>query len=340
MPDPRNNHHALLRTENLVKYYPILGGVFLKEVASVKAVDGVSITVDKGETLGLVGESGCGKTTLGRAILRLEEPTSGSVYFNDENILDYNPEQLRSLRKKMQIVFQDPFSSLNPRKTVAHIIGEPLLVHGMGNRKERDARVLELMEVVGLRKEHMRRYPHQFSGGQRQRIGVARALALNPSLIVCDEAVSALDVSIQAQVINLLKDLQEEFDLTYLFISHDLSVVEHISDRVAVMYLGKIVESTTSDKLYRKPLHPYTQALLSASPLPDPQANRNRIILKGDVPSPIDPPSGCHFHTRCLFARDVCQNREPAYREVDKDHWVACFFAGSVGGFQVQSANL
>jgi len=262
------------------------------------------------------------------------------VYFNNENILDYNPQQLRSLRREMQIVFQDPFSSLNPRKTVAHIIGEPLLVHGMGNRKARNERVLDLLEVVGLRKEHMRRYPHQFSGGQRQRIGVARALALNPKLIVCDEAVSALDVSIQAQVINLLKDLQEEFDLTYLFISHDLSVVEHISDRVAVMYLGKIVESTSSEKLYQKPLHPYTQALLSASPLPDPRANRNRIILKGDVPSPIDPPPGCRFHTRCLFAREVCTKREPEYREVDKDHWVACFFAGSVSGFQVQSANI
>jgi oligopeptide transport system ATP-binding protein len=340
MPDTQTNRKELLRVENLVKYYPILGGVFLKEVASVKAVDGVSLTVDKGETLGLVGESGCGKTTLGRALLRLEEPTSGSVYFNNKNILDYNPRQLRSLRREMQIVFQDPFSSLNPRKTVAHIIGEPLLVHGMGNRKARNERVLDLLEVVGLRKEHMRRYPHQFSGGQRQRIGVARALALNPKLIVCDEAVSALDVSIQAQVINLLKDLQEEFDLTYLFISHDLSVVEHISDRVAVMYLGKIVESTSSEKLYQKPLHPYTQALLSASPLPDPRASRNRIILKGDVPSPIDPPPGCRFHTRCLFARDVCRKREPEYREVDKDHWVACFFAGSVSGFQVQSANI
>jgi len=340
MPDTKSHHDVLLQAENLVKHYPILGGVFLKEVASVKAVDGVTLTVAKGETLGLVGESGCGKTTLGRALLRLEEPTSGSVHFNGENILDYNSEQLRNLRREMQIIFQDPFSSLNPRKTVRHIIGEPLLVHGMGNRKARDERVLELMEVVGLRKEHMRRYPHQFSGGQRQRIGVARALALNPKLIVCDEAVSALDVSIQAQVVNLLKDLQEEFDLTYLFISHDLSVVEHISDRVAVMYLGKIVESTTSDKLYRRPLHPYTQALLSASPVPDPQASRNRIILKGDVPSPIDPPPGCRFHTRCLFAKEICHKREPTYREVDKDHWVACFFAGSAGGLEVQSTNI
>jgi len=333
MPDLHMNHKALLRTENLVKHYPILGGVFLKEIASVKALDGVSITIDKGETLGLVGESGCGKSTLGRAILRLEEPTGGAVYFNNENILEYGSEQIRNLRKEMQIIFQDPFSSLNPRKTVSHIIGEPLLVHGMGSRKERNERVLELLEVVGLRKEHMRRYPHQFSGGQRQRIGVARALALNPKLIICDEAVSALDVSIQAQVINLLKDLQGEFDLTYLFISHDLSVVEHISDRVAVMYLGKLVEMTTSEKLYKKPLHPYTQALLSASPLPDPTLKRNRIILKGDVPSPIDPPPGCRFHTRCLFVKDVCRKRVPEFREIEQNHWAACFFAGTVGDF-------
>jgi oligopeptide/dipeptide ABC transporter ATP-binding protein len=231
----------------------------------------------------------------------------------------------------MQIIFQDPFSSLNPRKTIAHIIGEPLLVHGIGNQKERNAKVLKLLEVVGLRHEHMRRYPHQFSGGQRQRIGVARALALNPKLIICDEAVSALDVSIQAQVINLLQDLQEEFDLTYLFISHDLSVVEHISDRVAVMYLGKIVELADSKKLYLQPLHPYTQALLSASPVPNPTAKQKRIILKGDVPSPIDPPSGCRFHTRCLYAKDICRSQEPPLKEVQNGHQAACFFAGTVG---------
>jgi len=321
----------LVEVRNLVKHFPITGGVFLREVAAVKAVDGVSFVIQPGETLGLVGESGCGKSTLGRLILRLEEPTSGDILFQDESILGYDAGKMRHLRKEMQIIFQDPFSSLNPRKNVAHIVGEPLYVHGMTNRREREGRVLELLEVVGLKREHMRRYPHQFSGGQRQRIGVARALALNPKLIICDEAVSALDVSIQAQVINLLEDLQEEFGLTYLFISHALSVVQHISDRVAVMYLGKIVETAESGSLYREPLHPYSQALLSAAPVPDPKRKRERIVLPGDVPSPIRPPPGCRFHTRCLYADKVCREQEPVLREIREGHFAACFFAGSLG---------
>ena len=327
----KNSNTPLLELQDIVKHFPVTGGMFLRQIASVRAVDGVNLEIREGETLGLVGESGCGKSTLGRLILRLEEPTSGDILFRGESILGYDKGQMRALRREMQIIFQDPFSSLNPRKNVAHIIGEPLYVHGMTNRREREKKVLRLLEVVGLKREHMRRYPHQFSGGQRQRIGVARALALNPKLVICDEAVSALDVSIQAQVINLLQDLQEEFGLTYLFISHDLSVVEHISNRIAVMYLGEVVELADSDTLYKEPIHPYTQALLSAAPVPDPKRMSKRTTLIGDVPSPINPPLGCRFHTRCPFARDTCSREAPQLNEVRENHFVACFFAGSVG---------
>jgi len=314
----------LVEIKGLKKYFPVKKGLLRRHSAYVKAVDQVDLNIRKGETLGLVGESGCGKSTLGRLILRLEEPTEGTVYFESQNIYQLEKDGLRDLRKDMQIIFQDPYSSLNPRKTVGKIVEEPLVIHGMGSPSEREDRVKKLLEVVGLLPEHIDRYPHEFSGGQRQRIGIARALALNPKLIIADEPVSALDVSIQSQVINLLQDLQQEFHLTYLFISHNLSVVEHISDRVAVMYLGKIVEIAPRETLYRRPFHPYTEALLSALPVPNPKLKRQRIILPGDVPSPIEPPRGCHFHPRCLYRTDICQKTYPAMHEEGEGHLVAC----------------
>lgn len=318
---------AILEVRDLKKYFPVKGGFFSRDHVAVKAVDGVSFSLEKGETLGLVGESGCGKSTLGRCLLRLIEPTSGHVLFEDADMTSLPRNQLRQLRKHIQIIFQDPYSSLNPRLNVGQIISEPMRNYGTGNREELAARVDDLMEKVGLFPEQKRRYPHQFSGGQRQRIGIARALALNPKIIICDEPVSALDVSIQAQVINLLQELQEELELSYLFIAHDLSVVEHISDRVAVMYLGKIVELARDETIYNAPRHPYTQALLSAVPIPDPEISRQRIILEGDVPSPLNPPEGCLFHTRCPERKDICQREVPEFRSLDNDHWVACHLA-------------
>jgi oligopeptide/dipeptide ABC transporter ATP-binding protein len=314
----------LLIVKNLKKYYPITGGVFGKEVGVVKAVDDVSFTVKRGETFGLVGESGCGKSTTGRSLLRLIEPTSGEVVFDGTDIIGLQGEALRKMRRNMQIVFQDPFASLNPRHNIEKILEEPLRVHGIGSPAERKERVRELLEVVGLSSYHATRYPHQFSGGQRQRIGIARALMLNPKLIVADEPVSALDVSIQSQVLNLMQDLQRDLGLTYLFIAHDLSVVRHISDRVGVMYLGRLVELSRSEELYRQPLHPYTRALLSAVPSPDPDAVRERIILQGDVPSPSNPPTGCTFHTRCPHVTDECRQVRPDFRDVGGGHFVAC----------------
>lgn len=315
---------TLLQVEGLKKYFPIRNGVFGRIQGHVKAVDDLTFTVGRGETFGLVGESGCGKSTTGRTLLRLLEPTEGRVVFDGQDITKLSQQEMRKWRRDMQIVFQDPFASLNPRHNVKRILEEPLLVHGIGNARERNARIRQLMDVVGLTQSYLHRYPHQFSGGQRQRIGIARALALNPKLIVADEPVSALDVSIQSQVINLMQDLQKEFQLTYIFIAHDLSVVKHICDRVAVMYLGRIVELADKEQLYRDPKHPYTQALLSAVPIPDPDVKRDRIILQGDVPSPSNAPIGCAFHTRCPKAMDVCRSSRPLLTDMGAGHLTAC----------------
>ncbi|MDU4428750.1 dipeptide ABC transporter ATP-binding protein [Clostridium sp.] len=321
---------VILKVENLKKYFPIKGGFFSKTIGNVKAVDGVSLEVRKGETLGIVGESGCGKSTTGRAILQLLKPIGGKVYFKDQDLSKLSKKEMRALRPKMQLIFQDPYSSLNPRMTVGQIIGEALIDHKMATKENLRAKVLEVMDLCGLAEYQIDRFPHEFSGGQRQRIGIARALALDPEFIVADEPVSALDVSIQAQIINLLVKLQKEKGFSYMFISHDLSVVEHLCQRVGVMYLGSMVELADKDELFDNPLHPYTKALLSAIPIPDPTIKRDRIILTGDIPSPANPPKGCKFHTRCPYATDKCKEEAPEYREIKEGHFVACHRVGEI----------
>ncbi len=325
MAPVETNKNNLVEVKKLIKYFPVRAGLLQRVVAHVQAVDNVSFSIREGETLGLVGESGCGKTTVGRAMLRLIEATSGEVYYQGQDVLKLSGRGMKEMRRNMQIIFQDPYASLDPRMPIGESVMEGLNIHNIGTRHERFAYMLDSLKKVGLEEYHARRYPHEFSGGQRQRIGIARALALRPKFIVCDEPVSALDVSIQSQVLNILKDLQAEFGLTYLFIAHNLSVVEHISDRVAVMYLGKMVELTGRDELFVNPLHPYTKALMSAIPIPDPTLKRERIILKGDVPSPLNPPKGCRFHPRCPIADKICSEQEPEFREVLPDHFVACW---------------
>jgi oligopeptide/dipeptide ABC transporter ATP-binding protein len=323
------NHEGetLVEVNNLVKYFPVHAGLLQRVVNYVKAVDDVSFAVKRGETLGLVGESGCGKTTVGRTMLRLIEPTSGAVKFDGKDVFSMKPRELKATRRDMQIIFQDPYASLDPRVPIGESVMEGLHIHQIGTPRERVDIMMETLKKVGLEDYHARRYPHEFSGGQRQRIGIARALALRPRFIICDEPVSALDVSIQSQVLNILKDLQAEFGLTYLFIAHNLSVVEHVSNRVAVMYLGKMVELASREELFRKPLHPYTLALMSAIPVPNPRLKKQRMILKGDVPSPLNPPSGCRFHTRCPWAIEICSEQEPQFKELLPDHWAACWVA-------------